>query len=428
MQKIKKDIFRLPYLSTLFTSSLYRNSIYLMLSSILGAGSGFIFWIVAARFYSSGDIGIASGIVSSLRILGMLSVVGLDLTLVRFLSEKKEKSNLIISAILFSSVISILLSIVFLIFINFISPSLSILRIPKYASLFVLFTISLSITFIQGQGVFVAFREAKYTLIQNLAMLIRMMLLPFLVTLGALGIFLSFGLGIFFAAIIGFILMVKYLHLSFNKVPEVNGLFELIPFSLGVYLVRIFENLPSQILPILVLNVLGPVENAYFFIAWWTMFFITMIPRMTSLSLVAEGSYDTKTFNQKLLGSIKFVVLLTSIAVLIFFFFGQFILLIFGKEYAIHSLHILRILLLGNIPYSINVLYVANMIVKKDVKKAILIYGTISLSTILLGYIFLGFFGSLGIGYAWILGNVMVMLAIFAYVFKTLKFLIVIRK
>ncbi len=35
---------------------LYKNSIFLMLSSVTGAGTGFVFWVIAARLYSSEDV------------------------------------------------------------------------------------------------------------------------------------------------------------------------------------------------------------------------------------------------------------------------------------------------------------------------------------------------------------------------------------
>ena len=39
---------------------LYKNSFFIMLTSISNAGFGFIFWMIAARFYSTADIGLAS--------------------------------------------------------------------------------------------------------------------------------------------------------------------------------------------------------------------------------------------------------------------------------------------------------------------------------------------------------------------------------
>ena len=38
---------------------LYKNSIFLMLSSVTGTGTGFIFWVIAARLYST-DVGLSS--------------------------------------------------------------------------------------------------------------------------------------------------------------------------------------------------------------------------------------------------------------------------------------------------------------------------------------------------------------------------------
>jgi len=39
---------------------LCENSIFLMLSSIIGAGTGSVFWVVAARFYSAEGVGLIS--------------------------------------------------------------------------------------------------------------------------------------------------------------------------------------------------------------------------------------------------------------------------------------------------------------------------------------------------------------------------------
>ena len=73
--------------------------IFLMLSSVIGAGIRFVFWVIAARFYSAEDVGLASAIVSAMRMIGMLSVLGLDLALIRFIPEKEKKSETVNSAL-----------------------------------------------------------------------------------------------------------------------------------------------------------------------------------------------------------------------------------------------------------------------------------------------------------------------------------------
>ncbi|HDH87619.1 MAG TPA: hypothetical protein ENF36_06190 [Desulfobacteraceae bacterium] len=72
---------------------LYKNSFFIMLTSISNAGFGFFFWLIAARFYSTADIGLASAIISAMGLISMLSLSGFDISLVRFLPEREDKKE-----------------------------------------------------------------------------------------------------------------------------------------------------------------------------------------------------------------------------------------------------------------------------------------------------------------------------------------------
>jgi O-antigen/teichoic acid export membrane protein len=72
-------------LSSLFRLSLYRNAIYLMLNSAMYALTGFFFWIVAARLYPPEVVGLVSSAIAAIGLLSLLSTVGLDYGLLRFL-------------------------------------------------------------------------------------------------------------------------------------------------------------------------------------------------------------------------------------------------------------------------------------------------------------------------------------------------------
>ncbi len=61
-----------------FNDPLYKNSIFLIASSLLGAGTGFVFWVIAARFYSAEDVGFASAIVSAMSV-SVLSLVNVHI-------------------------------------------------------------------------------------------------------------------------------------------------------------------------------------------------------------------------------------------------------------------------------------------------------------------------------------------------------------
>jgi len=63
---------------------LYKNSIFLMLSSITGAGTGFVFWVIAARFYSAEDVGLASAVIAAMGLINLFWV-----SLIGFLLERR---------------------------------------------------------------------------------------------------------------------------------------------------------------------------------------------------------------------------------------------------------------------------------------------------------------------------------------------------
>ncbi len=60
-----------------------------MLNSITGSGIGFIFWIVAAKFYSTEVVGITTALLSSITLITMFSFLGFDQSIIRFPSGDK---------------------------------------------------------------------------------------------------------------------------------------------------------------------------------------------------------------------------------------------------------------------------------------------------------------------------------------------------
>jgi len=81
---------------------LFKNAYFLMFSSLTSAGSGFFFWLIAARFYSTADIGLASAIISAMGLISMLSLLTFDISLVRFLPEREDKKEPINSCLTIS--------------------------------------------------------------------------------------------------------------------------------------------------------------------------------------------------------------------------------------------------------------------------------------------------------------------------------------
>ena len=385
---------------------LFKNAYFLMFSSLTSAGSGFFFWLIAARFYSAADIGLASAIISAMGLISMLSLLGFDISLVRFLPEREDKQELINSCFTISFIFSLALALIFIAGINIWSPSLSIIRENKVLFLlFVAFTAIAPLKALQSQGIFVGFRKAEYSFIQTIVTFARIGIVPFLTAFGALGIYASYGLTPILAFLLGFFLIsrvCKYRPFPSVKREVINDLFH---FSSGNYIARIFEGLPGLILPIMVVNMLGAEANAYFFIAWAISGLLLVIPGATSTSLLAEGSYDAEKIRFNLIRSVKFIFLLLAPAIAFIFLFGDYLLSIFGRQYAENSFDVLRILALASVPFSVNVLYASIKRIKKEIKPLMQVYGSIAILTLVGSYFLMQSKGIIGVGIAWVLAN-----------------------
>ena len=93
---------------------LFKNAYFLMGNTLLSAGAGFFFWIFAARFYAPEDVGLGSALISAAGLLSMLSMLGFDIGLIRYLPRETDKGGMINSCFVMTGLAAALLSVVFL--------------------------------------------------------------------------------------------------------------------------------------------------------------------------------------------------------------------------------------------------------------------------------------------------------------------------
>ena len=80
------------WLLTHLRSLLFVNAYYLILAYAATEGAGFVFWIIAARLYSSTETGLGATAISATMLLATFSTMGLPHALVRFLPEAKAST------------------------------------------------------------------------------------------------------------------------------------------------------------------------------------------------------------------------------------------------------------------------------------------------------------------------------------------------
>jgi len=400
---MKKIIFK--FYNYLTNDSLYRNSIYLMLSTGVMAGFGFFFWIINARLYSAEQVGIGTTLISVITLISSFSLLGLGNSLIKYLPASDKKNKKINTSFTLVGLTSIFISIFFLVFLKTFSPRLLFVRESIiFSLLFILFIVFSSLDII-SENVFIAYRSSKFVLIKNTISSIVKLILPiFLVTLGAYGIVVSMGIAMSVAFLVSLVFLI--VHFNYSPRPIIDRIVvkRMTKFSLGNYIAGFIGGLPAMVLPILITNSIGAKFSAYFYIDMMIANLLYIIPMATSQSLFAEGSYSETELKVHLKKTIKIIFLILMPAILITFLFGKYILLAFGKEYSSEGVIFLRILAISGIFLSIN--YIGNSIffIKNKIKLIILM-SFIGTSIILSLSIMLIHQNLLGIGVSWLLGQ-----------------------
>lgn len=386
--------------------SLYRNSIYLMLSTAVMAFFGFFFWIINARLYSAEAVGIATALISVMTLISNLSLLGLGNGLIRYLPNSETKNSQINTSLTVVTCAAVIFSLLYLIFLEIFSPKLLFIRENMiFAVLFIIFIASTSFGFIL-ENVFIAYQSAHYVLIKNFILSIgKIVFTILLISFGAYGIFMSVGIATIVAIIISLYFVVSHFHNKIQIQIDNISLKKMIRFSLGYYASVIISGLPSTIMPILIINSMGAKFSAYFYMDLMIANLLYIIPLATSQSLFAEGSYSELQLNEHIQKSVRMITLFLIPAMLAIIFLGRFILLAFGKQYSSDGIILLQLFAVSGIFISINYIGDAVLKVKRKIRYSIMINSVYTIIILGLSYLFASK-GLVGIGLAWIAGNI----------------------
>jgi len=379
----------------LSSDPLYKNSIFIMLSSGCTAAIGFAFWTLAARLYSSEDIGISTALISSLSLLLVLSRVGLEHSLIRFFPEK-DKSRLFSTCLLVTTGLATILGIGFLATLRIWSTSLTVIQ--GYSYLFLAYLAAGSMISVTGTA-FVALRKAEKYFYQSLFTATKVVFLFPFMFLGSIGVFSSYGISLVIA-VAASILLLSRSGIRFGKIDR-EFLRETSHFSLGNYVGELLIVTPNQILPLLVLNSLGPANAAYYYVAYIVMAILLVIPAAFSVSLFVEGSHGGLV-ELKARRALRGILLLLIPAIVVMILFGDVFLSIFGEAYS-QCYDLLVIMAIASLPMSVFFVLCSIARIRKNLMAIVSLGALLFVSIIGLSIPFANWFGLVGIGYAWIL-------------------------
>ena len=357
---------------------------YLILNSFVMALFGFVFWSLAAKTFSSSEVGLATAVISAVSLVASLSLLGFNTSILKF----KDKS-LNYTALLVCSAISLLISIFFLVFVNVFSPNLSFLTTHVgYILGFVAFCVLNVVYFLMSSMLISEKRTGVVFVKDTLFSLVKVILIFFIS--GVFGLLVSWYIGIALAIIISYFFV--YME---RKCFDVRKVFH---FSFYNYVSNILGILPNVLLPLIIIHYLGASYAAYFYITWMIANLLFIVPVSMTQNLLSSGN------EKKVRKAYFFSVGLLILGVIVVFVCGEWLLQLFNPEYIL-ALDLLYILALSSIPYCVRRIYQTQLNLRGQVKRAMIMDAITLVITVVGSMVFIEY-GLVAVGLSWLVGNI----------------------
>lgn len=392
------------FLTVFRTNSLFRNSIYLMGSTIIMSIMGFGFWVFVAHLYTPADIGNASALISLSALLTNVSMLGINASLLRFLARAKDQSRMINAAIIIVGAATIIASLLYLLIGSQFSSSVrfftgSPLTMLLFAGIMAMISVN-SLT----DAVFIANRRAEFHTIAYAALgLVRLIAPLFLIAYGSWGIFTSYVVAMLASLLLSFWLMRRACDYRLFAKPDWSIISIVRKYGINNYIGVLLAGIPTQIMPMLIVQNLGAANAAFYSMAWTMANLLYVIPTATTQSLLAETSHDQRSISLHIRATIRMLTIILVPVILLSVLVAPFLLEIFGTEYSMGSTRLFQLFAFATIFMAIN--SVGSTMLNIERRNFGIIIAQLATLVVTLGSVaFLWEFGLLGVGAATLLG------------------------
>ena len=390
-----------------FKGALLKNSVILMVASLIGALFSFVFWIIVAHSFRTEIVGLATTLLSVASLLSLLGLAGFDTIFIRFLAKSKSRNEHINSGLIIAGVVSSFIAGLFCLLVPLISPKLSFVsHNPEYVLAFIVVTVFMTWNILTN-AILIAYRRTSFVLVINLIFSVLKISLPFIIRSGGpMTIVVFVGISQIVNVILSVAVLMKYF--SYRPAIKINfGLvFETLHYSSAMYASNILNLLPDSALPIIIVDKIGATAAAYFYIAFSIANLIYTIIFSTNQVLLAEISHDGKNFMKHMKDGSLIILSISVPVIILAIIFCPIILSLFGHAYRDGATSILRILAISGFAV---MAYTALGIIfkfKKDLKAMLTMVTVNAVVIIVLSMLLVKTQGLNGIGYAWLIGSV----------------------
>ncbi|MEU3337049.1 lipopolysaccharide biosynthesis protein [Streptomyces sp. NPDC002144] len=394
---------------------LLRNGHVLTFNSVLTAALGAGYWAFAARNYDADTVGRNYSAVSAMMLLAGVGQLNLTNVLLRFVPTAAGRTRrLVTRAYLAACATTVLLAGAFLLLQPVLSPGLHFLHDPLLGPCFVLASAAYAVFVIQD-GVLTGLRRTDWVVLENAVFsVVKIVLVGVLaVVLPSSGILLSWTLAIAVAVTLtnGFLYARAFPRHAMTALDERADVSR--PTSgyiMADYVAALFWLGATALLPVLVLNRLGPDQAAYFSLAWLAGFSLYQLNASMGESLIVEAANDPAQLLKQCHKVLRHTGMLLVASTAVLCLAAPLLLRVFGPDYARNGSGLLRLVALSAIPNLVVIVAVSACRAQRRLHMLMGLLAVVCSLSTGLSLVLLPVLGIAGVGAGWLIAQTFVAL------------------
>ncbi len=332
------------------------NSFGLILAKAAQTGTGFAFWIVAARATSDYEVGLTTAAVSAVMICTQLAVLGSGSAVIVSVGRGEPPARVLDAAFGIVGVAGTVLALGFLV--------LQLIMAQETASTSILFWLTFLVAVVTGTLCTVldqtlvalghgATATARYTLSGVVSFGAAAILAWWANGVAADVLMVCWALGSTVACVIGAVQLRRLI--GYRPRPSLHLVHGRSLLMLGIpnQLLTLTERAPGLVLPLLLAYLISPEAAAYWYPAWMMAWAAYTAPMLMGIVQFAEGVRDPDRLVATTWASFRWSLAVGGLAAVVLIVFAHPLLNLLGDEYADSSTGALRLLAAGVVPYAV---------------------------------------------------------------------------
>lgn len=348
--------------------SMLANSLTLIGAKVATMGLGFLFWVLAARLYSKGEVGVAAGVVAAMMLCTQLSLMGVGSAIITLLPlHERAPERLLNTSFTLIALTSGVCALLFLALASGLFAELDVVgSSPRYAGLFLLATILGTAGILLDQAS-TALRRGDLVLMRGAVFGVGTVL--GVLALGPVGVDLKGSEALLAPWVLagaaggtlGWVQLRRllegyklHLHIDRRLAPEI------VRVGIANWALTLAERAPGLVLPVVVAELLSPEANATWYLVWMMAWVIYIVPIQVGMTVFAEVATDPTSIDQATRHGIRSSLVVGGLGAGVVIAGAGILLRVLGAEYANEGVEPLRILVLGFLPMTFIQVYFAS--------------------------------------------------------------------